>query len=268
MNPIEIRGSENSVSHRSKIMERKKYERKRGRTRSYIRAKQGKVISLQSRFLVSAKGFSSWGSRGIYMRVYMCAPCPWKRMNSHEWSNGSRFVLSLSDSLSPLTVLFLITNYTVTWTAYRRFSWNLTRTRRALSISPSLMIINAWRDEISLMEHNISAVGVTVWMVLLSHFPSERHFSESAGSTELSPRDFYHNAQVPFPFALLEKRINFIRHHISRNVTIVQSIFILIKRTDNHDKMTARIISVKGMSNLWHKITQKLNKPQIIFQLT
>lgn len=58
MNPIEIRGPENSVSHRSKIMERKKHGGygAEGRGRSYTRAKHGKAISVQPRFLVSAKG--------------------------------------------------------------------------------------------------------------------------------------------------------------------------------------------------------------------
>lgn len=149
------------------------------------------------------------------MRVYMCAPSVKK--DELSWM-VERFAIRSSLSLSPFRLLFplsvpsLITNYTVIWTAYRRFPWNLTKTRRALSISPSLMIINAWRDEISLMEHNIPAVEAT--MVLL-HFPNERHFSQSARSTALRPRDFYHNAQVPFPLPLLAKRIHFTRRHIA-----------------------------------------------------
>lgn len=43
----------------------------------------------------------------------------------------------------------------------------------ALSISLSLMIIKAWRDEISLMEDNIPAGGV----VLLFDFPRKRQRS-------------------------------------------------------------------------------------------
>lgn len=49
-------------------------ERAGERARSYTRAKHGKAISVQPRFLVSTRRESSRGSRGIYMRVYMCAP--------------------------------------------------------------------------------------------------------------------------------------------------------------------------------------------------
>lgn len=177
MNPIEIRGSENSVSHRSKIMERKKYERKRKDEIVYV-SETGQSNFCTTTFSRFREGVLR-EEAGEFTCAFTCVRRPWKRMNSHEWSNGSRFVLSLSLSpslfrvLSPLSALSLITNYTVTWTAYRRFPWNLTRTRRALSISPSLMIINAWRDEISLMEHNISAVGATMDGIITS-FPERK----------------------------------------------------------------------------------------------
>lgn len=103
MNPIEIRGPENSVSHRSKIMEREKHEEDtivRGGGRSYTRAKHGKAISVQPRFLVSAKEVFA-----EEVREFTCALThvhrPWKRMNSHEWSSDSRFALSPAFSFSP-----------------------------------------------------------------------------------------------------------------------------------------------------------------------
>lgn len=215
MNPIEIRGSENGVSHRSKIMERKKYERKGKNEIVYAsEARQSNFCTTTfSRFREGVLREEA----GEFTCAFTCVRRPWERMNSHEWSSDSRFVhlfLFLPFDFSFLPPFLPLLQIIIPWSGrlYRRFPWNLTKTRRALSISPSLMIINAWRDEISLMEHNIPAVDAT--MILL-HFPNERHFSQSARSTALRPRDFYHNAQVPFPLPLLTKRINFTRRHIA-----------------------------------------------------
>jgi len=64
----------------------------------------------------------------------------------------------------------------------------------ALSISLSLMIINARRDEISLMEHNIPAV-LSRYYYLISR--TKDTFRRALVRQALSPRDFYHSAQMP-----------------------------------------------------------------------
>jgi len=90
MNPIEIRGSENSVSHPSKIMERKKYERKGKDEIAYANEAR------QSNFCTTT--FSRFREGvlreevGEFTCAFTCVRRPWKRMNSHEWSNDSRFV--------------------------------------------------------------------------------------------------------------------------------------------------------------------------------
>lgn len=98
MNPIEIRGSENSVSHRSKIMERKKYERK-GKDEIVYASETGQSNFCTTTFSRFREGVLR-EEAGEFTCAFTCVRRPWKRMNSHEWSNDSRFVLSLSDSLS------------------------------------------------------------------------------------------------------------------------------------------------------------------------
>lgn len=71
----------------------------------------------------------------------------------------------------------------------------------ALLISPSLMIINAWRDEISLMEHNIP-VAVCVCVLypgVITSFPGRKTLFAAARikrARALSPRDSYRNTHT------------------------------------------------------------------------
>lgn len=132
-------------------------------------------------------------ARGIYMRAYTHVHRPWKRINSHEWSSDSRF--AIRDSLShSLRLSPPLSYYELSRAPDSLSTVSMKPDENALSISPSLMIINAKRDEISLMEHNISAV--LSWCYYLI-YPNERHFSQTACSIVPSPRDFYHTAQMP-----------------------------------------------------------------------
>jgi len=168
MNPIEIRGPENSVSHRSKIMERKKHGGygSEGRGRSYTRAKHGKAISVQPRFLVSAKEVFVRKPGNLHARLHTCAP-PVKK-NELSWM-VERFAIVLCLSLSLSLSLFLslslspslslpLSYYELCHASDSLSTVSVKPDEYALSISPSLMIINARHDEISLMEHNIPAV--------------------------------------------------------------------------------------------------------------
>lgn len=108
-----------------------------------------------------------------------------KRMNSHEWSSDSRF--AIRDPLSHSALLpasRLVTNYAVPRIAYRLLP--MKPDENALSISPPLMIINAKRDEISLMGHNISA-ALSWYCYLISRTKD----TSRRAPARSSPRDFY-----------------------------------------------------------------------------
>lgn len=150
MNLIEIRGPEDSVSRRSKIMERKKNTEDTvvwGREGEMVYAEHGKAISVQPRFLVSAKEAFVRKSGNLHARLHTRVHRPWKRMNTHEWPSDSRFAILLSLLLRIIMVC-----------PGQLIDCSMKPDENALSISPSLMIINAKHDEISLMEHNISTV--------------------------------------------------------------------------------------------------------------
>lgn len=122
---------------------------RKGREIVYTRAKHGKAISVQPRFLVSAnrgegEGLSLREEAREFTCTFTCVHVwhrPWKRMNSLMNGRAPRDSLFLSFSLSPLLFLFhtshsflplLLRIMPCPRTAYRRFPWNLTRTRHSV----------------------------------------------------------------------------------------------------------------------------------------
>lgn len=205
MNPIEIRGPENSVSHRSKIMERKKHGGygSEGRGRSYTRAKHGKAISVQPRFLVSAKGVFVRKPGNLHARLHICAP-PVKK-NELSWMVERFAIPSVSLRLSlPLPY------YELRHASDSLSTVSMKPDEYVLSISPSLMIINARHDEISLMEHNIPAV-LSRYYYLISR--TKDTFRRALVQPHWV-REIFIIAHKCLLCLLLTREINFTRRHI------------------------------------------------------
>lgn len=127
---------------------RGKSGRDKGGEKSYTRAKHGKAISVQPRFLVPAKGIFAARRGGIYMRVCVTSvkkdELSMNRFGAHD-SSGFCLIANYSTASYSLSTLSVKLD-------------ELVYTDRPLSISLSLMIIKAWHDEISLMEDNIPSM--------------------------------------------------------------------------------------------------------------